>query len=241
MQGLGHTGAVNDVDTQRSRGRLSGQIYETVKARLLDGDYPAGSKLSVELLRLEFGVSKQPIMEALRQLAAEGIVEILPQIGCVVMRYSDQEVVDFFEIFAAFEGAIAGAAALRRTEADLAVLERAAQPTSLVDEMSDPGARSAAYRRENRVFHEAVHRIVSSRIMTESSRRLWDLSDLLINTTGRPLPLGYVTGERHSEHAAIVEAIRRGDAADARRLMEEHISSTPALILAEAPTAGRAT
>lgn len=240
MQGVGHTGAVNDVDTQRSRGRLSGQIYETVKARLLDGDYPAGSRLSVELLRMEFGVSKQPIMEALRQLAAEGIVEILPQIGCVVMQYSEQEVVDFFEIFAAFEGAIAGAAALRRTDADLVLLERTSRPTSLVDEASDAKARSSAYRRENRVFHEAVHRIVASRIMTESSRRMWDLSDFLINTTGRPLPLGYVTRERHSEHAAIVEAIRRGDAADTRRLMEDHIRSTPTLILGDAPSAEQA-
>jgi DNA-binding GntR family transcriptional regulator len=225
------------MDTQRNRGRLSGQIYETVKQRLLDGEYPAGSKLSVETLRLEFAVSKQPIMEALRQLAAEGIVEILPQIGCVVTRYTQQDVVDYFEIFAAFEGAIAGAAAVRRSDADLAMLERAAQPGSLADESSDPKVRASVYRRENRAFHEAIHRIVASRIMTEQSRRMWDLSDLLINTAGALLPLGYVTHERHREHATIVDAIRRGDAEAARRLMEDHIRSTPALILGGAAAA----
>lgn len=57
---------MTDRDTERSRGRLSGQMYDTIKDRLLEGDYPAGSRVSVEALRSEFGVSKQPIMEALR-------------------------------------------------------------------------------------------------------------------------------------------------------------------------------
>ena len=229
-----------DGDSQRTRGRLSGQVYETIKERLLDGDYPAGSKLSVETVRAEFGVSKQPVMEALRQLAADGIVEILPQIGCVVTRYSPQDVVDFFEIFAAFEGAMAGAAATRSTPADIAVLESTvASATARADR--DEHTVSSAYRRENRDFHSAVHRIVASRIMAESSRRLWDLSDFLINTTGRPLPLSYVASERHSEHAAIVDAIRLGDAEAARSIMEQHIRSTPALILGDTAVAATAT
>jgi len=221
------------LDPQRNRGRLSGQVYETVKTRLLDGDYPAGAKLSVEAIRTEFGVSKQPVMEALRLLAADGLVEILPQIGCVVMRYSMQEVDDFFEIFAAFEGAIAGAAAERRTEADLAALEAASRRIERISRETDAHARSAEYRLQNRAFHEGIHRIVNSRIMTDSSRRMWDLSDLLINTTGRALPLSYVTGERHEEHEGILAAIREGKALEARRLMEEHIRATPRLVRAD--------
>jgi DNA-binding GntR family transcriptional regulator len=218
------------LDPQRNRGRLSGQVYEAVKTRLLDGEYAAGAKLSVEAIRTEFGVSKQPVMEALRLLAADGLVEILPQVGCVVMRYSLQEVDDFFEIFAAFEGAIAGAAAERRTDADLSVLEAASRRIERISAKPDPRARSSEYRLENRAFHEGVHRIVNSRIMTDASRRMWDLSDLLINTTGRMLPLSYVTGERHAEHEGILAAIRAGDAPSARRLMEEHIRATPRLV-----------
>jgi DNA-binding GntR family transcriptional regulator len=218
------------LDPQRNRGRLSGQVYETVKTRLLDGDYAAGAKLSVESIRTEFGVSKQPVMEALRLLAADGLVEILPQIGCVVMRYSMQEVDDFFEIFAAFEGAIAGAAAERRTDADLVVLEAASRRIARISDDPNPHARSAEYRLQNRAFHEGIHRIVNSRIMTDASRRMWDLSDLLINTTGRALPLSYVTGERHEEHEGILAAIRDANAPEARRLMEEHIKSTPRLV-----------
>src|SRR5690554_2698447 len=147
-----HTGGMSDVDNQRNRGRLSGQVYETLKSRLLDGEYPAGSRVSVETVRSEFGVSKQPVMEALRQLAADGIVEILPQIGCVVKAYSPRDVVDFFEVFAAFEGAMAGAAAKRSTPEDVRRLESIiAEATSRAP---SPGAdESSAYRRENRDFH----------------------------------------------------------------------------------------
>lgn len=222
------------LDGQRNRGRLSGQVYEIVKSRLLDGDYAAGSRLSVESLRSEFGVSKQPVMEALRLLAAEGLVEILPQIGCVVKQYTMQDVDDFFEMFAAFEGAIASAAALRRTDADVRELERVSHGISVLGEETDPHRRASAYRVQNRDFHAQIHRMVRSQLMTDESRRMWDLSDLLINTTGSSLPLSYVTHERHDEHEAIIEAIRRRDADEARRLMEEHIRSTPSLIRREA-------
>jgi DNA-binding GntR family transcriptional regulator len=56
--------------------------YATVKERLLDGDDRAGQRLSVDRLRAEFDVSKQPIMEALRLLHAEKLVTIVPQAGC---------------------------------------------------------------------------------------------------------------------------------------------------------------
>ncbi len=226
-----YIGKVSDMqDAPRNRGRLSGQVYEAVKTRLLDGEYPAGARISVETIRNEFGVSKQPVMEALRLLAAEGLVEILPQIGCVVKRYSMQDVDDFFEMFAAFEGAIAGTAARRRTQAGVEQLERVSRGIGRLAIEDDPRVRASAYRLRNREFHEQIHRMVNSRLMTDESRRMWDLSDLLIATTGSSLPLGYVTGERTEEHEGIIEAIRRGDAETARRLMEEHIRATPSLI-----------
>jgi DNA-binding GntR family transcriptional regulator len=67
---------------------------------LLEGEYPAGTTLSVEAIRTEFDVSKQPVMEALRLLSADGLVEILRQIGCGVTEYSLEEVEDFFRMLA---------------------------------------------------------------------------------------------------------------------------------------------
>ena len=63
-------------------------------------------------------------MEALRRLAADGMVEIVPQVGCLVTGYDLHEVEDFYLVFGGFEGSIAGIAALRRTDEQLAELGR---------------------------------------------------------------------------------------------------------------------
>src|ERR1700749_5205401 len=95
--------------------RLAPVVYDLLKDRLLEGEYQAGERLSVEALKAEFGVSKQPIMEALRRLSSEGLVEIIPQGGWRVPVYDGADVTDFFAIFGGMEGAVAGVAAQRCT------------------------------------------------------------------------------------------------------------------------------
>ena len=69
---------------RRGGGRLNHAVYGELRERLLSGRYAAGARLSTEELRTEFGVSKQPVMEALRRLSADGMVEIVPQVGSLV-------------------------------------------------------------------------------------------------------------------------------------------------------------
>lgn len=64
---------------RRGTSRLNNAVYDQLKERLMEGMYPAGERLSAEGLRTEFGVSKQPVMESLRRLAADGLVEIPPR------------------------------------------------------------------------------------------------------------------------------------------------------------------
>ena len=101
----------------RGGSRLNDAVYEQLKERLMEGRYTAGERVSAETLRLEFGVSKQPVMEALRRLSSDGLMEIVPQVGSRVSRYDLREVEDFYVMFGGFEGTIAGIAALRRTAA----------------------------------------------------------------------------------------------------------------------------
>ena len=67
---------------RRTGGPLNHAVYDLLKERLLEGHYPAGTRLPTDDLRLELGVSKQPVMEALRRLSADGMIEIVPQVGC---------------------------------------------------------------------------------------------------------------------------------------------------------------
>jgi len=211
-------------------GRLAGRIYDLIKERLLDGAFPGGEKLSVANLREEFGVSKQPIMEALRLLSADGLVEIYPQIGCVVTKYSPDEVSDFFRMFAAFEASVAQAAASRRSDSQLDDLRSLSRKMELLNEERDASVISKEYRLQNRKFHEAIHHMASSRIMADLSRRMWDLSDFLINTAGSYRAFGEVIIERNEDHAGIIEALELGEPELARERMEQHILGSPGIV-----------
>jgi len=65
----------------RGASRLNHVVYDQIKERLMEGRYAAGERLSAETLRVEFGVSKHPLMEALRRLSSDGLVEIVPQVS----------------------------------------------------------------------------------------------------------------------------------------------------------------
>jgi DNA-binding GntR family transcriptional regulator len=210
--------------------RLGSVAYQQIKEQLLDGRWSAGERLSLDTFKSQLGVSKQPVMEALRRLDADGLVEIIPQVGCRVASYEQQEVVDFFTLFAAFEGAIAGVAANRRTDGDLASLEALHARIGDLCGERDVTVRSHGYRVLNREFHGAIHRMARSNLVEEMSLRMWDLSDFLINTAGVAQPLSSALDARHADHHAIYRALVAGDSATARSEMERHIVGTVQVI-----------
>lgn len=218
----------------RAGGRLNDAVYDQLKERLMEGRYAAGERVSAESLRVEFGVSKQPVMEALRRLSSDGLMEILPQVGCQVSRYDPREVEDFYVMFGGFEGTIAGVAALRRTQEQLVDLDHVSARIDALRRETDAAVRSHGYRIWNRRFHEVIHEMAHSRIMAETSSRMWDLSDFLINTTGVPQPLSTALDERHKDHEGIRAALHAGDQAQSRAEMERHIVGTVVVIHAEA-------
>lgn len=224
--------------TSRTGGRLSRNIYEAIKTQLLQGELPPDGRLSVETIRGEFGVSKQPVMEALRLLAAEGLVEILPQIGCVVSTYSSAEVEDFFHMFAGLEGAVAAVAARRCSKTALEELDAVSRKIRRLATYPDPDIRSLEYLSLNRTFHECIHRMAGSRIVAHTSRRMWDLSDFLINTAGVSQPMATSVDERQDDHDRIRSALAAGDPLAAKTRMENHILETVELLHGRATALG---
>lgn len=221
--------------TTRGTGRISTFIFDTLRDRLITGVYPQGSRISVEAVRTEFSVSKQPVMEALRLLSADGLVEIIPQVGCMTPVYPLQEVRDFYDLFAAIEGQIASVAATRRTAAQLAQLARISEQIGIIHLHPDDTVRSRRYQLENQDFHRKVHEMAGSKIMADTSQRMWDLSEYLISTAGKPMPISSATDSRHLEHEDIRLALEAGDADAAREAMSAHIRATYDLIIDSQP------
>jgi DNA-binding GntR family transcriptional regulator len=214
--------------------RLGPIIYELIKKRLLEGAYAAGERIDIEALRAEFDVSRQPVMEAMRRLASEGLVEIVPQVGCRVPVYTASDVEDFFTMFAVMEGSVAGVAAERHRDAELAALEDANRQIADLAAVPDPARRSHGYRVLNREFHVSINGMAHSAVIADISRRMWDMTDLLINTAGVTQPLAGAIRGRNEDHNQIIAAIRNRDAISARAEMERHILGTIAIIRSEA-------
>ena len=63
-----------------------------------------------------------------------------------------------------------------------------------------PSARAHRYRVLNRQFHGVVHAMAHSPVVAGISRRMWDMSDLIINTSGAPQPLASAVPARHEDH-----------------------------------------
>jgi DNA-binding GntR family transcriptional regulator len=206
------------------------RLYALVKERLLEGGYRGGERLVVAELAIESGVSRQPVYDALRRLSAEGFVEIVPRVGCRVHRHDLAEVRDFFELFAAVEGASAAMAARRCDEDDLRLLRRLNAQIGGLLGLEDGGERAHGYRLLNREFHSTVHRVGGTAIVDDVASGLYDRSDFLINGATPVSPLADSVAARHRDHQAIIARLEQGDEEGARAEATAHIRGTVPLI-----------
>ncbi|MCA1005735.1 GntR family transcriptional regulator [Rhodococcus hoagii] len=201
--------------------RFGPQIYGYLKERLLDGVYECGSKLNINEIREEFGTSRHPVLDAMRMLDNDGLVEVLPQVGCRVKVYTPEDVEDFFRLFGGIEGLVAGMAAQRRTAAQI---ERLNGLVILADDEQISAAE--AYKSMNGRFHGVVHDMAASPIINETCSRHWDLADFMVNTVGGVSSIAVSLEERLARHQEIAAAIEAGDSDGAAEAAEVHVLET---------------
>ncbi len=200
-----------DAPEALSRGtpRLHDRAYAYLKGLLLGGGLDPGDQISSEAVGRALAVSRAPVGDAIRRLTVEGFLEILPQVGCRVVRPVPAEVADFYEIFGATEGVIARLAAERRSPAEADQFGRlCAALASGAGLPDDPDARFVELRQRNRRRYEKLHVLARSPLSTGIGETYWDRSDFFLRVTfgGRGLP-----GHVRTAHAAFVGAVVAGD------------------------------
>lgn len=216
-----------DGTARRNNGaRAAERVYSVVKERLLEGMYKAGERLQVDAIGAELEVSKQPVMESLRRLSAEGLVVITPQVDCRVAYHDVEEAHDFFHLLAAVEGAAAAMAAVRRSPRELMEAEAINGQIGALREESRADVRAHLYRMLNRSFHSAVHRMCQTPIVESVGSGMYDRADFFINAIASVSPLGAAICERHAEHEEILAMLRAQDADGARQAADAHIINT---------------
>ncbi|GAB4347800.1 MAG: GntR family transcriptional regulator [Immundisolibacter sp.] len=209
---------------------LASRAYEHLKARILEGDLAPGDRLAVSALAQALACSRVPVMEALKRLQGDGLVDIVPQVGCQVAEPKADDVEDFFAAFAAVEGTVARLAAQRRTAADLAAFgQTLARIGRALQDAGGPQDRDPRYRRLNRDFHGAIHAMARAPAAGTIAAALWDRSDFLIKAAFGSL---YFSPRVRAAHAAVVDAIQHGDADAAQVAMTQHLQKVGAAVAA---------
>lgn len=219
----------------RSRARAE-EAYQTLRLELLEGPLEAGERIPVVELAARLGCSRVPVMEAVKRLASEGMLTVVPQVGCRVATPDPDEIHDFFTLFAAAEGAITRLAAERRTDADLkALTDACADVDRMLRGAGGPLARNPVYRRANLRFHGEIHRIARAPSASSIAASLWDRSDFYIKLAFGSL---YFSRAVRDAHAAIRRAIEKGDPAAAESAVEEHLRTVGARVARRLTTEG---
>lgn len=205
---------------------VSEMVIETLRGRIISGVFEPGSRLTEERLSQEFDVSRGPVREALRRLAEEGLVVLVPNKGATVRRVTRRWLTDLFEVRELVEGFAARLAAesLRGPE-DRRWLEQQIEGWSRGDLAND----RLAFFEANVRFHRGIlTRCRNSRLVE------------LVPRLHAPMPAHLVKfldqhdDERRQisarEHVQIAEAILAGDSMGAETLMRYHVRRTAMLI-----------
>ena len=193
------------------------QVYTAIRERISSGSLPRGARVHQEDLAEELGVSRTPVREALRRLAAEGLVEMRTNRGARVADVDQVGMRGSYEARTVIEPGAARLAAGRRLEEPLARMRAAvaAQRRSLRNVQRSFEA--------NREFHLALAAASGNEFLVQFAERLW------VARIGETIYERQVqTQERMlldvREHEQILEAIEAGDGRRAESLTRRHLA-----------------
>ncbi len=196
---------------------LSQRVYEHLREEILADRLAPGTELSEVALSRELEISRGPIREALRRLAAEGLITMRPRRRAEVRSLTTQELIDAYQVREALEVMAVRLAVARITEADLARLE------DLIDQMAGHARRQAVagFFAANVAFHELLCELSGNEELRETHHRL---EGEIGRFQDRTLALrGNNLDSSVSEHRAILAAVRLRDADKAAQLTADHI------------------
>lgn len=194
-------------------------VVSGIRDLIVEGDLPAGERISERELCDRFGVSRTPLREALKVLASEGLVELTPNRGARVIRLTEQDAADMFEVMGTLEGLAGELAASRITDEELAEIK------AMHYQMALHQARRELmpYFRLNQAIHSKIFEI-------SRNRTLIAVYNGLAGRIRRPRYLANISTPRWTEalkeHEAILAALETRDGALLGQLLKDHLRKT---------------
>lgn len=198
---------------------LRGKVYQNIRGDILSGNYEEGEELVESSLGEKLGVSRTPVREALRQLALEDLVEIIPNKGAFVKGIAAEDVKDIYLIRSKLEGLCARWAAKRITREELTAME---EVICLSEFHANREHYEQVYEQDthfHELLYEASHSRMLSSLLSQYHQYVQKVRKLSIQNHERSM----MSSE---EHKCILAAIREQDEEQAERLATQHILNT---------------
>ena len=195
---------------------LHQEVALRLRQRIVEGHLAPGAKLNERELSELLQVSRTPLREAIKMLAAEGLVALLPNRGAVVVQLSEQDVADAFEVIAGLEGQAGELAAQRIGVAQLAEIR------ALHYEMLAAFTRRdlATYYRLNALIHTHINAAAGNRVLTQT----WSNLNARLQALRFRSNFDEAKWQRAmQEHDRMIELLADRDATGLRALMTAHL------------------
>jgi DNA-binding GntR family transcriptional regulator len=194
----------------------SARIYKSLAEQIIGGALQPGEKLEEKTLASRFGVSRTPIREALRELGARGLIDLIPRRGGVVAQIGLDRLSDMLDAECEIEALCARLASQRMTALEKGQLQTVhEQSKELVQDRDE-----IDYLVFNKEFHDLICAGAHNTTLGNMTR---DLRDRLgpFRSTQSDLQ-GQRLARSHEEHGLILDAILRGSADEAYEAMRNH-------------------
>ncbi len=206
----------------------SRRAYDYLKAQLVSGQLPPGSRILYGPVGKELGISATPVREAIGLLVNEGFVDLVPQLGAVVRTLGRREIIELYEMREALEPYAAEKAAERMDDDCLEAVRQEFLAMQEIADHANTGQIESDDRSVIRRFEEhdlAFHRLILESCGNELMIRTIENSHVLsrIFATDRHQYDGEILQATCEDHEQILKALNGHDAVAARVAMREHI------------------
>ena len=190
--------------------------FQKLRSLLVEGIIHPGSKLNERELAEQLHVSRTPIREAIRRLAADGLVELITNRGAIAVQLTRDDIIHTFDVIANLEGYSGELAAQNMSAQALTELE------ALQYEMLASYARRdlSSYYRLNLKIHQAIHQAASNPVLSQLFAKVNARIEALRFRSNQD---GVNWEKAVGEHQEMLEALKARDSARMRKVMMQHV------------------
>jgi DNA-binding GntR family transcriptional regulator len=206
------------------RASLHEQAATRLRQMLVEGAIAPGAKLNERELSELLQVSRTPLREAIKMLASEGLVELLPHRGAIAVALDEQAVRDTFEVMAGLEALSGELAARRITDEELAEIRATHYEMLAAYTRRD----LSAYYRLNAQIHRAINAAAKNPVLSATYERINARLQALRFRSNQD---GAKWKNAMREHEQMMEALAARDAAGMRKVLATHLNNKLDVVL----------